>query len=121
MWLSECERNEPKVCEWNYVVKSTGGRNGAVRKEILGARDEVAKKICMEAHKQVNKWSIDVYIIGEKEINEQYGRKMNQDVSGNKLFLKKLSKIYGRNIDSQSRINDGNGSLALREDEMRRI
>ena len=55
-------------------------------------------------------------------MNEQFGRKMNQDESGNKkLFLKKVSEIYGRNIDSQSRINDGNGSLALREDEVRMI
>ena len=43
MWLSECERKEPKVCEWNYVVKSTGWRKGALWKEILGARYEVAK------------------------------------------------------------------------------
>ena len=55
-------------------------------------------------------------------MNEQFGRKMNQNVSGNKkLFLKKVSKINGRNMDSNSRISDGNGSLAIREDKVRMI
>ena len=66
MWLSECERNEPKVCEWNYVVKSTGGRKGACGKRYWELEMRLLKLKCMEAHKEVNKRLIYVYIRAEK-------------------------------------------------------
>ena len=46
MWLSECGRKEISVW-WNDGVKAAGER-----KELLGARDEVAKERCMEAYKR---------------------------------------------------------------------
>ena len=41
----------------------------------------------------------------KKEVNEQFGRKMNQYVDGNKKsFWKDVSKVYGRKVESCSRI-----------------
>ena len=58
----------------------------------------------------------------KKEINEQFGRKMNEDVERNrKLFWKEVSKVNEGKVESCSRIKDGNGGLALGEDEVRRI
>ena len=57
-----------------------------------------------------------------KKVNEQFGRKMNEDVDGNrKLFWKEVSNMKGGNVERCSRIKAGNGSLAQGEDEVRRI
>ena len=41
----------------------------------------------------------------KKEVNEQFGRKMNQYVDGNKKsFWKDVSKVNGRKVESCSRI-----------------
>ena len=51
-----------------------------------------------------------------KEVQEQFGKMMNQYVNRNrKLFWKEISK------DNSNRIKDGNGRLALEEAEVRRI
>ena len=48
------------------------------------------------------------------EVNGQFGRKLNQDIDGNKkLFRKEVSKVNGGNVKSCSRIKDGNGRLAM--------
>ena len=58
----------------------------------------------------------------KKKVNEQFGRKMNEDVNGNrKLFWKEVSNVKGGNMESFSRIKDGNGRLAQGETEVRRI
>ena len=55
-----------------------------------------------------------MYISEEKEVNEQFGRKMNQDVNGNrKRFWKEVSKVNKGKVESCSRLKDGNGRLAL--------
>ena len=46
----------------------------------------------------------------EKEVNEQFGRKMNQHVNRNrKLFWKKVSKVNEGKAESCSRVKDGKG------------
>ena len=66
---------------------------------------------------------LKVYFKSKKDVNEQFGRKVNQDVNGNrKLFWKEVSKVSGRNMkkyEERSRVKDGNGRLVLREDEVR--
>ena len=53
----------------------------------------------------------------KKEIQEQFGRKMNEDVNGNrKLFL-----ANGGKVENSNRIKDRNGWMALEEGELRRI
>ena len=58
----------------------------------------------------------------KKEVQEQFGRKKNQDVNGNrKLFWKELSKSNGGKVENSNRIKDGNGRLVLEDVEVRRI
>ena len=60
--------------------------------------------------------------ISEQKGNEQFGRKMNQDVNGNReLFREKESKVSGRKVESCSKIKDGNEWLALGKAEVQRI
>ena len=56
------------------------------------------------------------------EVNEQFGRKMNQDVNGNrKWFWKEVRKANLGKVERWSRIKNGNGRLVLGEIEVRRI
>ena len=55
----------------------------------------------------------------KKEVQEQFGRKMNQDVKGNwKLFWKNVSKANGGNVENSNRIKEGYGRLVLEEAEV---
>ena len=79
---------------------------------VLGAGDIPVKDRFMEIYKE-EKRKVKRYIYqSEKEVNEQFGRKMNQDIEGNKkLFRKEVSKV-----------NKGwNWRLVLRDDKVRRI
>ena len=58
---------------WNEEVKTETGR-----KEVLGARDEVAKERCMETYKE-EKVKRCIHQ-SKKEVNERFGSKMNQNV-----------------------------------------
>ena len=61
-------------------------------------------------------------IQSKKKVNEHFGRKMNEDVSGNrKLFCHGVSNVKGVKVDNFSRIKGGNGRLVQGEDEVRRI
>ena len=54
--------------------------------------------------------------------NEQFGRKLNETVNGNrKLFWKVVCNAKGGNVENCSRIKDWNGRLAQGADEVRRI
>ena len=45
----------------------------------------------------------------KREVNEQFRRKMNQDVDGNtNLFWKEVSKVKMGKVKSCSRMKDGN-------------
>ena len=47
---------------------------------------------------------------------------MNQDVDENrKLFWEEVSEVNGGKVESCNKIKDGNGRLALGEDEQQRI
>ena len=54
-------------------------------------------------------------------MNEQFGKKMNEDVNGNrKLFWKEVSNEKGGKVESCGRIKAENG-LAQEENKMRKI
>ena len=54
----------------------------------------------------------------KKEVQEQFRRKMNQDMNGNrKLFCKRAIK----RMEEKWKIKDGNGRLVLEEIEVRMI
>ena len=55
----------------------------------------------------------------KKKLNEMFGRKMNQDIDGNrKLFWKEVCKVNGGKFEGCSRIKDGKERLALGEGEV---
>ena len=57
--------------------------------EVLDASNEEAKKRCMEAFREEKrKVKRSIYQSKKKE-NEQFGRKMNEDVNGNRKFFGK--------------------------------
>ena len=60
-------------------------------------------------------------IIQSKEkANEQFGRKMHEDVNGNReLFWKEVSNAKGGKVESCTTVKDGNGRLAQGEDEVK--
>ena len=63
-----------------------------------------------------------MYISEQKEINEQFGRKMIEDVNGNrKLFWMEVSNEKGGKVESCSRVKDGNGRLAQVENKAGKI
>ena len=65
---------------------------------MLKARDEAAKERCMEAYREIKRCIYQ----SKKEVNEQFGRKMNQE-----------TVLEGSKVESCSRVKDGNGRLAL--------
>ena len=76
----------------------------------------------MEVYREAKRKVKSCIIQSKKKINVQFGRKMNEDVYGNrKLFWKEVSSAKGGNVESYSRIKDGNGRLAQGEDEVRKI
>ena len=49
----------------------------------------------------------------KKKVNEQFGRKVNEDVNGNrKLFWKEVNNVKEGNVETCSREKDGNGRIA---------
>ena len=71
-------------------MKDAVERKEAAWREILGTRNEAANNRCVDIYKE-EKRKVKRYIYqSKKDINEQFGRKMNQDVDGNmKLFGRK--------------------------------
>ena len=55
----------------------------------------------------------------KKDVQERFGRKVNQDVNKNrKLFWKEVRKVNGGKVEDSNRIKDRNGRLALEEVEV---
>ena len=82
-----------KIVWWNDQIKAAVKRKEAARKEMLGARDGDAKERRLEVYKEEKKKFKRCIYQSKKEVHEQFGRKMNQDVNGNwKLFWKEESK-----------------------------
>ena len=103
------------------MVKTVDERKDAAWKKVLGARDEVAIGRCGEVYKEEKRNVKRCIYQSKKDVNEQFGRKMNQEVDGNrKLFWKEVSKVNGGKVESCSRIKNGDGRLAQGEGEVRR-
>ena len=92
---------EPKSVWWSNEVKVMIKRKEAAWKEVLGVRDEEAKERCLKAYREENRKFKRCIYQCKKEVNEQFERKMNQDVNGNrKLFWKEVSNVNGRKVES---------------------
>ena len=100
---------------------------GCVSSKILwikekGLSDEEAKERCMEVYRDEKRKVKRFIYQSKKKVNEQFGRKKNEYVNGNrKLFLKEVSNAKGGKVESCMRKNDGNGRLAQEEDDVRKI
>ena len=102
-----------KSVGWNDQVKAAVMRKEDTWKKVMGARDEDARERCLEVHKE-EKRKVKRCIQSKEEIQEHFGRKVNQDVNGKrKLFWKKVSKANGGKVENSNRIKDGNGRLIL--------
>ena len=108
------EKNSENVW-WNDMLKVA-----IERKEVLEARDEVAKERYMEDYKEEKrKVKSCIYHI-KMEVNEHFRKKINEDEDGNKLFWKEASTVNVEKLESCSRIKDGNGRQELGEDGVQR-
>ena len=98
---------------WNDEIKVPVSRKEASWKGVLTSSDEETIERCMEAYREEKRKIKRCIIQSKKKVNEQFGRKMNEDVNGNrKLFWKEVSNAKGRKVESCSRIKNGNGRLA---------
>ena len=85
----------------------------------MRTRDEIGKDRCIEVYKETMRKVKRCIHQTKKEVNEQFGRKMNLDVDENrKEFCKAKNKVNRGDLESCSRIKDGNGRLAQGEDEV---
>ena len=94
-------RKTPKSAWWNNEIKAAIRRKKAAWKGMLAASDET-KERCMEAYREEKRKVIRCIIQSKKKVNEQFGRKMNEDVNGNrKLFWKKVSNAKRGKVESK--------------------
>ena len=86
---------------------------------MFGARDEDVKERCLEVYKEEKRKVKRCIYQRKKEVREQFRRKMNQYVNGNrKLFWKEVSKANGGKVENCSRIKNVNRMLVLGEEEL---
>ena len=108
-------RKNPKNVWWDDEVKAVVKRMEDAWKQVLGARDEAAKERCIDMYREEKRKVKRCIYQSKKKVNEQFGRKMNQDVNGKrKLFWKEVNKVNGGKAESCSKAKDGNGRLPLR-------
>ena len=89
------EKN-PKSMFLNDEIKVAVRRKEAAWKEVLAASDEETKERCMEVYREEKRKVKRCIILSKKKVNEQFGRKMNEDVNGNrKQFWKEVSNAKG--------------------------
>ena len=81
---------------------------------MLAASDEEAKERCVEAYKEEKREVKSCIYQSKNKVNEQFGRKMSEDVNGNKtLFWKEEDRnAKGGKVDCCSRVKDENKKLA---------
>ena len=104
------------------MIKAAVRRKEAAWKGVLAASDEETKERYMEAHREEKRNVKRCIIQSKKKVNEQFGRKMNEDKNGNKkLFWMEGSNEKGGKVESCSRVKGRNERLTQREDDARKI
>ena len=72
---------------------------------MLAASDEETKERCMEAYREERRKVKRCIIQSKDKINEEFGKKMNEDVNGyGKSFWKEVSNVKRGKVESCSRI-----------------
>ena len=68
----------------------------------------------MEVYKEEQRKVKRCIYESKEEVQEQFGRKINEDVNGNrKLFWKEVSKVNGGKVENSNRIKDKIGGLKV--------
>ena len=100
--------NGGKSVWWNNEIKAAVRRKESVWKGVLAASKSDKRKMygSVQRGEKVNRRIIQ----SKNKVNKQLGRKMNEDVNGNrKLFWKEISNAKGEKVESCSRVKGGNG------------
>ena len=71
----------PKSVWWNYEVKALVRRKESAWKGVLAASEEETKDRCMETYREEKRKVKRFIIQRKKKVNEQFGRKVNEDVN----------------------------------------
>ena len=69
---------------WNDEIKAAVRRKEAAWKEILAASNKEIKERYMEAYREEKRMVKRCIYQSKNKVNEQFGKKMNEDVNGNK-------------------------------------
>ena len=72
----------------------------------------------MEVYKEEKRKVKGCIYQSKREVQEQFGRKKNEDVNGNSRLFWKVSKENGGKVENSNRIKDGNRMLVLEEAEV---
>ena len=72
----------------------------------------------MEVYKEEKRKVKRCIYQSKEEIQEQFGREMNEDVNGNRKLFWKVSKENGGKVDNSNAIKDVNERLVLEEAEV---
>ena len=95
-------------------------RRKSLCKDVLEAKDENVK-IYRKFREKKREELRGVYISEKKELNEQFGRMMNQDVSGNrKFFNEEEDNVNNGKVQNCNRIKNITRSLMMGEDDVRK-
>ena len=89
---------------------------------MLSASDEDSKERCMKAYREQKRKFKGCIYQSKKQVNEQYERKMNEDVNGHrKLSWKDVRNVKRGKVESCSRIKKINWRLEQEQDEVQKI
>ena len=72
---------------WGDEIKAAVRRKEAAWKGVLAASNEETKERCMEAYREEKKKVKRCIIQSTNKVNEQFGRKTNEDVNGNRKLI----------------------------------
>src|SRR5678815_1668645 len=79
---------------WNEEVMQAVKSKKEAWLNVLKANDEVSKERCLELYKEEKRNTKRCIRKRKEELNEQFGRRMNGDIQGNrKLFWKEVRKV----------------------------
>src|SRR5678816_3363100 len=104
-------------CEWwNEEVMQVVKSKKEAWLNVLKANDEDSKERCLEVYKEEKRNTKRCIHRRKEEVNEQFGRRMNEDIQGNrKLFWKEARKVKNENKGNLLRIMNRNGAFVTDE------
>ena len=84
MWLSKSCGKDPKECVLEDEIKAAVRRKEAAWKWVLESSDEETKERYREEYREEKRKVRRCIFQNKMKVNERSGRKMNEDVNGNR-------------------------------------